>query len=495
MKISSGLGLRRTVGAALLAVMLVASAVFTMPGALAQDVEAEPAGSVRFLHASPDAPAVDIILDGVPVTQGLEFGGVTEFAAVPPGEHQVQIVPAGEGTNAALIDETFDVDSDEAYTVAVANLLNELEVVVVQSNITELPEEDLTRIRAVNLSPDLESVDLYQVGGDELLGGIDFKEASEHYDLGEGSYDLEFRPSGENEAVVAVPALTIVPGNEMTLFLVGRAADNTLAVIPLVVEVQAPCSTTLGIGDIAEDACVRIVHAAVDAQSFDIYIEDGLVVEALDPGTTSAFFTVPAGDGRSVKLVPAGGSLDEALVESSVDFNERGARSVVIGGASDDLKVINETVNLSPVPANQSRIRAINVSHDADGLDFVVGEGDPLFGDVGFENFTDHVIVDAGTYDLQVRAAGENDVRFRATDFEIEPGQVYTLIAAGSVENGTFTVLSISVPASVRTGAVAVVTPNATPGVATESAEELEEMTPTPLSEAETIEAEATPTS
>src|SRR5680860_987158 len=116
----SGNATRCVAGMLLLATMLVVSAIAPGQVAFAQDGEAEADGSVRFIHASPDAPAVDILLDGAPVAQALELGDVTEFAAVSPGGHSIQVVPAGEEANASLADETLDAGSDQAYTVAVA---------------------------------------------------------------------------------------------------------------------------------------------------------------------------------------------------------------------------------------------------------------------------------------------------------------------------------------------------------------------------------------
>ncbi|WP_175454346.1 DUF4397 domain-containing protein [Halopelagius longus] len=57
---------------------------------------------VRALHASPDAPAVDIYVDGQQVAQGVQFGNITGYLDLSPGEVQVQVYPSqdgGEGGN------------------------------------------------------------------------------------------------------------------------------------------------------------------------------------------------------------------------------------------------------------------------------------------------------------------------------------------------------------------------------------------------------------
>lgn len=58
-----------------------------------------PAGQakVRFVHASPDAPAVDIAVQGGPVLfRNVAFRGVGDYAAVPAGTYTLEVRPAGQ---------------------------------------------------------------------------------------------------------------------------------------------------------------------------------------------------------------------------------------------------------------------------------------------------------------------------------------------------------------------------------------------------------------
>ncbi len=475
----------RRAATALLALSLLLSLglVASMTSVLAQDGEADANASVRFLQASPDAPPLDLLIDGQPVAQGLEFGTITEFASLPDGGHLVQVVPSGSGEEAALIEEDIDTDGDSAYTVAIANLLNAIELKVFESNLDDLDEGE-ARVRFVNLSPDEDNVDLAQVGGDEWFDDLEFGEASDHRDVTEGTYDLEVRLHDSESALTTVSALQVNRGIELTLFLLGTQAGDNLTVVPLEASVNSPCSQHLGIGDLAEEACVRITHAAVDAPAVDVYVEESLVAEGLEPGSTSDFVAMPAGDDRTLALVPAGGTLEDQLLESEIDLDEGQARDVVIGGAVDDIKVINSELDLSPLAADQARVRAINLSDDAGSIDIAIAEGDTLFGNVGFEDFSDSILMNADTYDIEVRQEGEDSVLLRSDGVVIEPGMSYDLIAAGSVDADTFTVLVVPAPAQLRTGELAgspVPSPDATP-IAGSSPTPVEELDATPTS-------------
>lgn len=466
------------------ALMLALTFVVSAAGAGgAQDGAAEASASVRFVHASPDAPALDILVDGQPVAQGLEFGALTEFAPVSDGDHTIQIVPAGEAVASALIEETIGTDGDSAYTVAVANLLNALELSVVESNLDDLPEGE-ARVRLVNLSPDDESVDLAQVGGDEWFDDIEFGEASDHRNVEEGAYDLDISVHDADVALISVSGVQVDRGGEVSLYLIGSQASGSLQVLTLTAGVNSPCAIQLGLSELDDDACVRITQAALDAPPVDVYLEESLVVEGLEPGGSSEFLAVPAGDDRSFVIVPAGGALEDQILESEVDLEGGNAVDVIIGGDVNDLKVVNDDLDLSPVASDQARVRTVNLSPDAGEIDLLVTDGDTLFGDVDFEQFSDAILMDADTYDIQVQAAGEDVILFQSEALTIEPEMSYSLIAAGSVESGTFTVLVLTAPAQVRTG-------EATSEPAPSDATPLGGTTPTPAAE----EIEATPTS
>jgi hypothetical protein len=75
---------RRGLFGSLLAATLVGSTVLPAVAG-AQGATAQ----VRAWHASPDAPAVDVYVDGARAFANLAFGDVTQYADVPAGERRV----------------------------------------------------------------------------------------------------------------------------------------------------------------------------------------------------------------------------------------------------------------------------------------------------------------------------------------------------------------------------------------------------------------------
>src|SRR5260370_42418149 len=50
---------------------------------------------LRFLQASPDAPQVNVLIDGVSVAANLGYGNATGYISLKRGSHQVPLLPHG----------------------------------------------------------------------------------------------------------------------------------------------------------------------------------------------------------------------------------------------------------------------------------------------------------------------------------------------------------------------------------------------------------------
>ncbi len=86
---------------------------------LVDDNAAPPPGQarVRFVHASPDAPPLDLVLGGSQALfQGIPFRGVGGYAAVDPGTHTLELRQAGAG-RAPLAIADVTLDAGAVYTL------------------------------------------------------------------------------------------------------------------------------------------------------------------------------------------------------------------------------------------------------------------------------------------------------------------------------------------------------------------------------------------
>src|SRR5688500_14158641 len=95
----------------------------TMGADMGNCVEALGIGSdgdacVNIIHASPDAPGVDVYVNGELALENLEFGTASGWVALPAGEHQVQVTATGGAPEDAVIDAPVTLEAGAAYEVA-----------------------------------------------------------------------------------------------------------------------------------------------------------------------------------------------------------------------------------------------------------------------------------------------------------------------------------------------------------------------------------------
>ena len=88
---------------------------------------------VRVVHASPDAPAVDVWVDGKAALTNVPFKAISDYLALSAGDHKVQVVPTGK-TEPAVISATLKLDPDKDYTVVAVGKLAQIAPLVLVDN-------------------------------------------------------------------------------------------------------------------------------------------------------------------------------------------------------------------------------------------------------------------------------------------------------------------------------------------------------------------------
>jgi len=480
--------------AALLLLMGTLAVVFgRLDSAQAQDVTDTDA-TIRVVHASPGAPNVDVLIDGQPVVQNLAFGAATEYLPIPGGDHKVQVTPTGQNADAALIDSDLSVDAGNAYIFVAVNRLNDIEGEVYDVNLDNV-DSGKARVRVIHASPDAGDIDVSVTGGDELFGGVSYRDATDYKDLDAGSYSLDIKGDGDRVLLTA-QNLPIEDGKAYDIIAIGQIADNTFALLPLETTVSIPCATALGSDGGTEDSCVRIVHVAPGSPEVDVYLNDSPIVMGLTYGTSTDFVAVPEGDNRKIQVVAAGGTPgDSDLVDAEFDVNSRDAYEVIVSGNPDDLQADSAELDLSPLPDGQSRVRVIHSSPDAGGVDVAVADGPTLFEGVDYRDKTDYTTIDSGTYKVQLKK--DDEVALEG-DLTFEPGMVYDVLAIGRADDNTLSLLVLSAAALVREGSVATPVSQGTSELGTAESEVVDATTTVDLTAVPTagaVESTPTPTS
>lgn len=205
-------------------------------------IGAEGDAVINVLHLSPDAPNVDVLLNGEAALTDVAFGDFSGWVAVPAGEHQVQVVPTGEMADAAVIDAMVEVEAGAAYHIAAIGLVAEIQPAIFQADLSML-EDEMARVRVLHTSPDAPGVDIAVTGGDVLIENLEFPNASDYLEVPAAAYDLEVRPAGTMDVALELPGVQLEASMVYDVFAVGQLADGTLNVIVVPSTTIAPEAT------------------------------------------------------------------------------------------------------------------------------------------------------------------------------------------------------------------------------------------------------------
>lgn len=410
-----------------------------------------PNPTVRVVHASPDAPPVNVLVDGQPVAENLAFGSATEYVDLTAGDHQVQVVPAG--SDAPVIDQTVTLDG---WTSSILAVVGDLANIQLQQQAVDVNETDpgQARVRLLNADPQGTNLDLSIAGGQEqLVNSTGFPNASDYATVNPGTYDLEVRNADSGEVVTSSPGFTVDAGQVYDLIALGSAKGGQPTLLALTTPADIPCSETLGIGE-ASDSCLRVIHASPDAGPVDVYIGDSPIVQGLEFGNASDFTAAPNGD-QQLRIVPAGQPVDQAVVDTTQGLTPGAAGQVLISGLANDLQATIMGVDLRALPANQARVRVIHASPDLDAINVTVSDGQTPFGGIDFRNASGYVVFNAGSQTFQLRETGADTLLLEATDVPLEAGMVYDIVAIGQSEDGTLQMVIYEAKAGTLEGAAA----------------------------------------
>ena len=206
----------------LMALAAIGGAVAMAFAAFASGASAADMARVRVVHASPDAPAVDVYADGAKVLTNVAFKGSSDYLSVPAGPHNFKVFATGAnpatGTAVINADATLEVGKD--YTVvAIGKLVDIKPLVLVDNNAA--PAAGKAHVRVVHASPDAPAVDIAVKGGAVLVPNLAFGKDAGPLPVDAGNYDLEVRAAGTTTVALPVNGVKLTAGKIYTIFAVG----------------------------------------------------------------------------------------------------------------------------------------------------------------------------------------------------------------------------------------------------------------------------------
>jgi hypothetical protein len=359
------------------------------------------------------------------------------------------VTASGTSADDAVIDATLNLEAGMAYQVAATGLLSEIAPQVYGADFSTLAD-DTARVRVVHTVPDAPAVDIAVTGGDVLVSGLEFPNSSDYLEVPAGSYDLEVRLSGTEDVVLPLPGVELAGGTVYDVYAIGTAGDGQIYpfVIPTTVastdsamSSTSACGVVLGIGS-ESDACVNVVHASPDAPAVDIWVNGQVALSNISFGEFSGWVALPAGD-YQIQVTPTGQGAESAVIDATVSVEAGVSYHIAATGTVAEIAPQIYQADLSQAGEGNARIRVIHTSPDAPAVDIALTGGDVLVSGLAFPDASGFLDVPAGTYDLEVRAAGTTDVALQLPGVTLEAGMAYDVFAIGQFADGSLSVLVI----------------------------------------------------
>lgn len=186
--------------------------------------------NLQVFNASPDAPALDVLLDNEVVVAGLQDFAFQQYQEVDAGNTGIRVNEAG--TSRTLTELGAALNGNQSYTLIVLNFLDDLEALLLTDD-NSIDQASTAKLRLVNASPSAPALDFYFTapGTDlnsvtPLLSDLSFKEVSNYLIVGASTYQVRVTQAGTKTVLVDSGNFVLSPSQVRTGVVVDAAGGG-----------------------------------------------------------------------------------------------------------------------------------------------------------------------------------------------------------------------------------------------------------------------------
>jgi hypothetical protein len=187
---------------------------------------------LRILHASPDAPNVDVYVDNAVVLANVPYPTASSYLTIAAGTHTIKINAAG--TSTTVINVSPALARDGYYTAIAANFVAGIQALLATDD-ASAPPSGQARLRVIHAAPDAGPVDIL-VNNQVVLSNVPFAAISNYLAVPAGTYDVKVNAAGTSTTAIEATVVATA-GNNYSAVAIGSlktAATNPLALKVLI---------------------------------------------------------------------------------------------------------------------------------------------------------------------------------------------------------------------------------------------------------------------
>lgn len=400
---------------------------------------------LRVMQASPDAPLVNVLLDGVAVRLGVDYGGGTGFFLLTPRSYGLAfqaILP--DGSNRLL---TVPIDSPlvggREYTAVLIGKVADgtQETFLIDNDNSPVPGGQV-RLQLLHAEPDREPVDIYLTAPDVPLAGLtplaqlSYKQVETRL-VQPGSVAIRITPAGNPDLVLFDSgAVDLAQGADL---LVSAVRNTGAGPSPLALLVNNGPALAL-ILDAATTTEVRTINAVPDGPPLDVLAEaeaEGVADVALADNLPYLGYTgyVPLVPDDYVLQVTNAEDPASTIIEIGLAGTLGARQTALVTGLLAEVGQLVLT-DLNRSVATEGKIRIVDAAPAGGLVDvYIVSPAidiatvDPTLRSLALDNATSYLPFFPGDYRLTFTTAGTKDV-LATTDLLALGGRVVTVILA-----------------------------------------------------------------
>ncbi len=408
---------------------------------------------IRAVHASPDAPAVNVWVDGAVALPGVDYTDGSGFVEVGE-ETRVQVEAIIPGGNAIVIDEALDLDFSQDYTIIAAGRVADPIGALVFTNPTgEALADGNVRAQFVHAAPAAPAVDIYVTAPGADLGTstpvngapLAYTAATDRIVAPAGQYQVRVTLAGDSDTVVYdTGALDLAAGAD----LMAVAVENTGTGVSPIQVVLLDGTGAAELLDANTPAAVVAVHVSPDAPAVDVLADvrstaddEGIVLaQGLGFAEVCEIPAVPA-PGEYLVSITAAGDPNTVALQFDLDPQPADDVTAIVSGYLASMPEIQllPLVNDRRSVFTEAKLRVTHGSPGTGDVDlYLVADGtdlndpgtQPAFPAVPFGADTGVLSIQPGTYDVYVTPAGDKGVvAIEVQDLTLNGGDVLDVIA------------------------------------------------------------------
>ena len=429
------------------------------------DSDGPAAAQLRITHASADAPAVNVYVDGEVFLEAVDFAQTSGLITIP-GDSTLSVEVRGilpdqsEETVIGPVDLTFAA-GERTDVLAINNLFSTsgaltiepkvLDPVTIEAGVTDV------RVTVLHAAPEVGTVDVYVTApGDDLANNtpaaaLSFGEAAGPVAISaDTQYQVRITPTGTVDVVYDSGEVSFPAGTELVL----AAVENTFKLAPSPVTLLAigPASASQ-IPDIATGAAVRVVHNSADTPAVDILVNGTAAIKDLIfPNATQYDQLEAPADTYTVAVAVAADPSIQPIVEELTLVQTDSYTVIAAGSLANDALEAIITEDARRNIATAAIVRVVHGAYAAVEIpvdvyltsDGVISDAAPVISNLAYGEATPQLQTTPSEYWVTVTAAGDKSfVAFDSGGTLALDGDVNYTVIARDLSEGQLSVYPI----------------------------------------------------